>query len=47
MIRIVESTNDMSQVNTIAVKLFDAKLLDDILDRWAKAPLVKSRKEIL
>jgi len=47
MIRIIESTNDMSQVDTNATNLFDSQLLDDILDRWLKASLVKGRIDIL
>lgn len=47
MVRLVESTGDMNQVNATAVGLFDDKLLDDIFDRWEEASLIKGRREIL
>ncbi|OGN93525.1 MAG: hypothetical protein A2Z75_03270 [Chloroflexi bacterium RBG_13_50_10] len=47
MVRIIESTNDMDQVDAAATSLFDSQVLDDILARWLKASLAKGRMDIL
>jgi len=47
MVRIIESTNNMNQVNSFAVNAINANLLDDILTRWKEASLVQKRKDIL
>ena len=47
MVRIIESTNDMSQVDAAATSLFNSQVLDDILARWLKASLAKGRMDIL
>src|SRR3990167_5877479 len=47
MIRIIESKNDMERVKSFVVHSFNAKFLQDILDRWLEASLVQNRKEIL
>jgi hypothetical protein len=47
MVRIIESTNDMSKVNKFAVDSFNEHVLKDILIRWQEASLVKKRKTIL
>jgi hypothetical protein len=47
MVRIIESTNDITQVDSAAVKMSDEKLLDDILARWLDASLVQKRMDIL
>lgn len=47
MIRIIERTGDINQVNTNALGLFDERLLDGIVERWKQASLVKDRREPL
>lgn len=47
MVRIIESTNDMSKVNEFAVDSFNVNVLKDILIRWQEASLVEKRKDIL
>lgn len=47
MVRIIESTNEMSQVNEFAVSIFNEHLLEAILLRWKKASLAQKRIDIL
>lgn len=47
MIRIIELTNDIDQVNANALELFNVSLLDNIIERWNGASLVRDRQELL
>ncbi len=47
MVRKIESTNEMSQVNEYAVSECNEYLLENILARWKKASLVQKRIDIL
>lgn len=47
MVRIIESTNDMSKVNEFAVDTFNKNVLENILIRWQEASIVDKRKDIL
>jgi hypothetical protein len=47
MINIIERTNDIKEVNDFALKVFNAKFLETIIERWKMASLVKDRWELL
>jgi hypothetical protein len=47
MVRIIESTNDMNQVDEFAVRVFNANFRPDVVSRWLEASLVQKRKDIL
>lgn len=47
MVRIIESTNDMDEVNKFAVQAFDGNVLDSILARWQGASLLAKHREVL
>ena len=47
MIRIIERTNDINKINTIALDFLNEQRLDNIVERWKRASLVKDRRELL